>query len=192
MFDRWQQCPAWTGHPTAQPNMPLAALGPQLYQPRAAVIHRGPLASLCRTSKQYIFARSQPDKASRPSSLYSCQLPVLHRHSHHARSPSIRPLTTEQTTLLVRDQTDALVIKAFLLQHYCIARLLINIYTCIMLTTVIKHMPICRHLWYCTWVKFFTFTKTAVSNYPTACKVCYCLIKTTHSKTFERNAFSKF
>jgi len=54
MFDSWPHCPAQTGHSTAQLSMPLAALGLQLNQRRAAVIHRGPLASLCRTSKQYI------------------------------------------------------------------------------------------------------------------------------------------
>jgi hypothetical protein len=70
---------------------------------------------LCR----HILARSQPDEALWASSLYSRQMPVLHAHSRRACSPGIHPLTTEQTTSLVRDQRDALVIKAFLLQHYC-------------------------------------------------------------------------
>jgi hypothetical protein len=78
--------------------------------------------------RRHIFARSQLDKALRASSLYSRQLPVLHAHSRHACSPGIRPLTTEQTISLVRDQTDALVIKVFLLQHYCMTSKTFNKY----------------------------------------------------------------
>lgn len=143
--------------------------------------------------RRHIFVRSQPDKALWASSLYSHQLPVLHAHSRHACSPGIRPLTTEQTTSLVRDQTDALVIKAFLLQHYCTTSKTFNkylyMYNANNCHQTHAHMQASVVLYL---GQIFTFTKTAVPNYPTACKVCCCLIRTTHSRTFERNAFSKF
>lgn len=64
-FNRQPRCLARTDHSTAQPNMPLAALGPELDQLRAVSLHSGPLASLCRTPKRYTSTGTSPLTASR-------------------------------------------------------------------------------------------------------------------------------
>ena len=68
--------------------MPLAALGPQLDQPRAAAIHSGPPASLSRTSKLHIAYR-RSDEASRTSSLHRSQHPSFTSRNprHQFRRP---------------------------------------------------------------------------------------------------------
>ena len=71
----------WTGHNTAQPSMLPAAFVMLLHQPRAATIHRGPLASLSHASKWYLLTCGQLDA----SSLYSS--PALHHSQNHWKNP---------------------------------------------------------------------------------------------------------
>ena len=69
--------------------MPLAALGPQLDQPRAATIRSGPPASLSHTSNRYIFARGRPAKHREPLLCTAASTPVLHNATHGTSSAGL-------------------------------------------------------------------------------------------------------
>jgi len=71
--------------------MLLTALGPQLHQPRAATIHRGPPARFSRASKRYISTRIPSFVADRTPLVWTADsCPPLRCNQHRWGEPNNR------------------------------------------------------------------------------------------------------